>query len=707
MFDFDLGSILSILGGFAGVAAIIELIANIAQVLDWIKGIIDRILQRDKTDSSKSQSSGSSQIPNNLPSSIPLIGRKDLLQQLCDSIDKNTLTMILGTGGIGKSTLAIEAAKRYYLTKKKRHFHFDAIIWISAKNDNISYSDFLDTAARVLEYTGILQITDIEQKAAEVEQLFQKKHILLIVDNYETISDHRISDFIQRVCDHDRVVITTRENKDWDIAFKVIPVDKLEAREGIALIKSEYQKRNLNFKEVSPEAVNLILKVTDGSPLAIKWAIGQIATTKLPLERVIALLENGKGDIFEKMFSTSWNSLDENCCKLLYILLFFSPSASRDALFWSSGLDEADFDVSLGKLNALSLLEVTGANDLNQHYALHALTRSFVAAKLALSQIEDICLYEGVLDYYRVFCKEKGIEGTQKAYDALEAELTNILKIVEWASGRNGNYESALLEIIGGISVFLWSRGYWTHRINMSKLAVELALKLGDYRQAVLHHYYWGIVQFWQGNRNGTNNCIQACEKYLENIQDNTCAALVLRLKALMNMDNYEQSVADFTTVLQVLDRSASDDIRLFADWRSQSEEGYKSGIVAIYQEIGITYNRNKKYDEAIIWLNKSLTLAEAIGDIEGQSVSLSHLGFSYIGLSDYAKARSLCKKGLELALIVNRKSTIGRCYQALAISESARKRNHQASKYASKAGLMFNKLGMISEAADVRKYIL
>ena len=190
--------ILSAVGGVAGLIAIVEFIANFTTIIDWIKKFVSK-RSKPKYQCAEFPEEAIIGIPNNLPASGSLIGRKKLIATLCSSIDKNPLTMIVGVGGIGKSSLALETVKKYYLTQKKKHFNFDAIVWISAKNATISFSEFLDTVARVMEYTGILQIADVNQKAIEVRQLFRKNRILLVVDNFETIVDENITKFIEKI----------------------------------------------------------------------------------------------------------------------------------------------------------------------------------------------------------------------------------------------------------------------------------------------------------------------------------------------------------------------------------------------------------------------------------------------------------------------------------------------------------------------------
>lgn len=48
--------------------------------------------------------------------------------------------------------------------------------------------------------------------------------------------------------------------------------------------------------------------------------------------------------------------------------------------------------------------------------------------------------------------------------------------------------------------------------------------------------------------------------------------------------DDSETSVEKFMSVLQTLELADKADVKLFADWRVNSDSGYKAGIVAIYQ---------------------------------------------------------------------------------------------------------------------------
>lgn len=57
-------------------------------------------------------------------------------------------------------------------------------------------------------------------------------------------------------------------------------------------------------------------------------------------------------------------------------------------------------------------------------------------------------------------------------------------------------------------------------RIELSELACELAIQSGDYKQAIIHQYYVGIVKFWQGDLENAINAATNCKGLMTNFDD-------------------------------------------------------------------------------------------------------------------------------------------------------------------------------------------
>lgn len=706
----NIGALLACVGGIAG---LIGIIANISQIIEFVSSKWKHFFPNKKKE--KKLKKINKTVPNNLPTSNNFIGRKQVIQDLCKSIDTNILTTVIGQGGVGKSSLVLDTVKKYYLfgkTPSNKHHTFDAVVWLSSKDYIINLETALDTIARVLDYTGVIQIDNITQKRAEIDTLLRKYNVLLIFDNFETVSDNEIYSFIENICDNSRVVITSRVRKDWNISYFPIYLVSLSIEDGISLIKHEYDRLNVSYaKEDEKDLFVALFYATGGVPLAIKWAIGQSNTRGIPLEKVINFLQVGQGDIFANMFERGWSSISENEKRILYSLLFFVSPANRNGLFAASGCSEEEFDDGLGELIGLSFVE-TNNNPLthNQLFSVHPLTRSFVKKHFNANDAIDDEINNHLLDYYLKFCKNHyQINEAKKDYDALEFEILNIFKFIEWAySSPKFVSKEKICLMADYLSVFLWSRGYWSKRIDIANMAAEISDKTRDYFTQIKHLYYIGIVKFWQGNISEAKKYYDECRTIAKNYNNATTNALIKRLFALINMsgESWIRSITYFTCVLDALNNEIlipRSEVALFADWYVNGPEGYKAGNVAVMQEIGITYNRHKEYEKAIEWLNKSLALAEKINDVEGQSVSLSHLGFSYMGQKKYIDAEKVCKKGLEYAISVQRKSTTARCYQVLAEVMHIRKRKGKEKEYAQEAIVLFDKLGMTSELDEIK----
>ena len=68
----------------------------------------------------------------------------------------------------------------------------------------------LDEIARTLDYPGFTQFAH-DEKRYEVEQLLRRQKVLLIIDNFETITDDALLDWLLRLPEPSKAIITTRE----------------------------------------------------------------------------------------------------------------------------------------------------------------------------------------------------------------------------------------------------------------------------------------------------------------------------------------------------------------------------------------------------------------------------------------------------------------------------------------------------------------
>jgi hypothetical protein len=373
-----------------GLALIIGILAGIAQVLDYLQK--QREKKREPTrEEALAPSPSVPVIPNNLPPRGEFIGREKEKVRVWEALSSRwPLTCIDGIGGIGKTALALEVAGVCMRASKGEVPAdgiptFDGFIWTTAKDRELTLNDVLDAIARTLDYPGIAQ-QPLKEKQESVRKLLQMKSYLLIVDNFETVADDAVRDFLLRLPEPSKALITSREQKlrqTWAVSLK-----GLKQEEALTLIRSEGRRLGLASVEKAEERVLLHLyQATGGAPLAVKWAVGQIKQKGQSLDTVLSALHEARGDIFEEVFARSWSLLTEEARRILMVMPIFAASASRAAIEAASDVHHYALDEGLGQLVEMWLVEASEELDAAmQRYSIHPLTRAFAGRKLGESR---------------------------------------------------------------------------------------------------------------------------------------------------------------------------------------------------------------------------------------------------------------------------------------------------------------------------------
>jgi tetratricopeptide (TPR) repeat protein len=422
-------------------------------------------------------------IPHNLPRRSEFVGREAEKAQVHEALlSRSYLVSIDGIGGIGKSSLALEVVYECLnASKNKEHGDgiaiFSGLIWTTAKDRDLSLNALLDTISLTLNYPGIAQ-QPLKEKQISVHKLLQARSYLLIVDNFETITDVGIRDFLLNLPEPSKTLITTREQKLRQA--RAISLKGLAEPEAFALIRSEGKRLGLVSLEEAEDRVLLRLYVaTGGAPLAIKWAVGQIKQKGQSLDTVLAVLHEARGDIFEQVFARSWGLLSPEARQVLLVMPLFATSATRAALEATSDLHHFTLDESLGQLVEMSLVDATDELELaRRRYNIHPLVRAFAAAKLRQDVEQEDTAQLRMAKFYEAFTGEHGGDWYQQGYSRLDPELPNVLTAVErcWKQ-RNIALGTTIFRNVTG---FMNIRGYYNDALSMGQRAIALAAEIGD-----------------------------------------------------------------------------------------------------------------------------------------------------------------------------------------------------------------------------------
>lgn len=398
------------------------------------------------------------------------VGRQrelDWLRQRLAPSDRAWQVVIAGIGGVGKSSLALAIAHEYreYYQQMPSEERFEAIIWISAKEEILTISgtekpalpglishtleDIYATIAKNLGREDITRAVPEEQDRL-VQKILSAQRTLLVFDNLENVEDERVRIFLRRLPMPTKCIITSRE---WVDVADVLRLKGLPADEAEKMIIAEATIRDV---KLSPEAQQQLFQRTSGLPLPIKLSLARIASGET-FDQVMRWLGNATGDLPEycvKGQIDKVRQLAPNGMKLLLACSLFDRDAgvSREALGTIADLSLADRDDGLTLLQRLSLLN----RPEDERFWILPIVQGYVEAELSKADF-GTALIERWLQWLLDFTQCSGtdldlhVERTQ----TVSIEYLNLLSAIRWCH-QHKRWEILLQIAEGPGSILTW-----------------------------------------------------------------------------------------------------------------------------------------------------------------------------------------------------------------------------------------------------------
>ena len=400
-------------------------------------------------DSPKAEGRKAEAPPHNLPLHLtPFIGREtelgDLAARLADSGYR--LLSLVGPGGIGKTRLALEAA-REQLTSFSDGVFFVPLVGVGS-------AEALPTAvAQALELTlGAPR----EGPREQVLKALEDKEMLLVLDNFEHLMEGVawVLELLQRA-PKVALLVTSRErlNVQAEDLYRLrgLPVptgdDPAEASgcASVRLFLDRAKRLDKGFKlntDTLPE-VTRICRGVEGLPLAIELAAAWIQTMSLrdvadAIGRDLDFLTTDVRDApphqrsLRTVFERSWSLLSEEERAVFARLSVFRGGFSARAAAEVAGATP----LSLTRLRYKTLVRSSGSG----RCSVHELLRQFAEEKLAekwVAQNETASLRTNHSNYYLdALVKHDGaLQGSapKEAVRELQPDLDNLRRAWGWA----------------------------------------------------------------------------------------------------------------------------------------------------------------------------------------------------------------------------------------------------------------------------------
>jgi len=292
--------------------------------------------------------------------------------------------VIWGMGGLGKSTLAAEMARRYARDRDAR-----GVLWVPlhvSSCEGVSKPESLraqvaDTMAVQLGlFDRLHEPSSVRLSSVAKEEALSQS--LLVIDNLDP-SYHPVHELatvleeIQPKC----TVVTSRPSLELQHSCQT-KLTPLSSQDGVRFLQIDAKRRNID--SVLPKAQKALAdmcKVTGGVPFAMQLALGQ--ATRLPWQTVLERCAAGQSELYYYLFRDLWKILDPAAKKTLIYMRTAPDSVELDELLAAAEIGSSEEVLSaVDELVKLALLDVGRLGESSASYQIHPLTHNFITTEL-------------------------------------------------------------------------------------------------------------------------------------------------------------------------------------------------------------------------------------------------------------------------------------------------------------------------------------
>jgi predicted ATPase/DNA-binding CsgD family transcriptional regulator len=621
----------------------------------------------------------------NLPAAISsFIGREQELREIRQHVREHRLVTLTGTGGTGKTRLALEAAAGEL-------DQFADGVWL-VEFAGLATSDLVaQTIAKVLTLPEAPDRAPIEQLGA----FLQTKHLLLVLDNCEHLIEEsaRIVAFLLARCPHLVVLATSRE--PLAIAGEVLLhisalrlPDPTQALDHTSLLHSDavrlFVERahavepSFQLTASNTRAVVEICRRLDGLPLALELAAARVKVLGVVqiaerLDQVLQLLTRGNTAALPRhrtlraMLDWSHDLLSVQAQAVLRRLSVFAGGFTLEAaeeLCARDGITRADVLDLLSDLVDKSLVDVERLHSGTQRYRLLETIRQYSHEQLERAEeTAPFGLRHAQWCLTLVAGAEEGLRGAEQAawFEQLEREHDNVRVGLARAS------DPAMQLQLASALFYFWSRrGYLSEGRRWLTLALHNAQSLHPTPAHAKALYSAAQLAYLQGDPASARSLAEqsiAVSKRVGDTQSCAYALTFLGLAAAQQGDSETarsvgaESVALFRQIgdawglamalhcFGVTTRDAGDyDLarplieESMALFRMAGDEW---GVALVLLGVGSLAFLRQNYGAARAAFEASLTSFQQFGDTWGVNAALHSLGEVALKQQDYTTARS------------------------------------------------------------------
>jgi predicted ATPase/DNA-binding SARP family transcriptional activator len=442
--------------------------------------------------------------PTNLPTVVrPLIGRDDLLESLRTLLPGVRLLSLVGSGGAGKTSLALILAVQALSDFPDGVFGVRLASLDRAHQIPVAVADALG-----MPMDGAAAETDIRER---LYSYLANRRLLLLLDNCEHVVDAAagLADDILGRCADVTILATSREALAVPDEVQVnvgplaappedAPVDQVLSYPAAQLFveRARAARAGTVFDESNIVAIGRVTRALDGIPLAVELAAAR-ASTMSPVEisdrldHRFAFLTSGsrtaeaRQQTLRATVDWSYALLSSDEQRLFNRLSVFQGGWTMDAA--EAVLDDAAAPEgfvldAVARLVQRSMVIVEPGSPTR--YRMLETLRQYAAEQLVDSgEVASVAAHHARHFHDLVVAAELDLRGPRQrdALLLLRREQPNVRAALNWLSGPDGDIDQAL-ELAGSLGLF-WHLG----RHLEGREVLQRLLNLGGSEQARAH----------------------------------------------------------------------------------------------------------------------------------------------------------------------------------------------------------------------------
>ena len=461
----------------------------------------------------------------------PTVGRESDLSALAQVVDESRLVTLTGPGGVGKTRLAVEAARAV----ADRHPGGVRVAWLAPVADPADVTAALATAVDAVPQPD-------EHSVDALVRRLGGPQTLLVVDNLEHVlaAVTLLSDLLAR-CPRLRILATSREPLRLR-GERCVPVAPLDVPAATALFVDRARDRRPDFRltDDNAAAVAELCRRLDGLPLALELAAGRIALLEpdqlvARLADALPVLEGGPRDAPARQrtirATLEWSValLDEDERRAFLGLAAFIGGAEIDAA-------ERVTEAPLGVLEALVGKSLVRLRD--GRLGLLEVVRQFAAAALAESPQRDQLLMrhaDWCLELAERLGAEVRVKGEGPALRRLQTEFGNLRTALAWLLDRGDGERS--LRLATALGPYWLGRDRDLEGVRALDAALEAAGSVSDRLRGRAYLARWELTWFNRGPRREDARAALTLARAADDLEAQCMALEALATEAAMAAD--------------------------------------------------------------------------------------------------------------------------------------------------------------------------